>query len=51
MLAGIRPLSAETIPLEQAAGRVLAKDVVSPIFLPLFDNSSMDGFAVRAEDV
>ncbi|MDB4893664.1 MAG: hypothetical protein JWL61_5519, partial [Gemmatimonadetes bacterium] len=42
---------AETIPLEQAAGRVLAKDVVSPIFLPLFDNSSMDGFAVRAEDV
>ncbi len=51
MLAGIRPLSTEAIPLEQAAGRVLARDVVSPIFLPLFDNSSMDGFAVRAEDV
>jgi molybdopterin molybdotransferase len=51
MLAGIRPLTAETIALEQAAGRVLARDVVSPIFLPLFDNASMDGFAVRAEDV
>ncbi|MEO8335122.1 MAG: gephyrin-like molybdotransferase Glp [bacterium] len=51
MLTGIEALDAETIPLEQAAGRVLARDVVSPIYLPLFDNSSMDGFAVRAEDV
>ncbi|MDB4882942.1 MAG: moeA, partial [Gemmatimonadetes bacterium] len=51
MLADIRALAAERIPLEQAAGRVLARDVVSPIFLPLFDNASMDGFAVRAEDV
>lgn len=51
MLSGVRPLAAETIPLEHALGRVLARDVVSPIHLPLFDNSSMDGFAVRAEDV
>ncbi len=51
MLAGIRPLDAETIALDEAAGRVLARDVVSPISLPLFDNASMDGFAVRAEDV
>ena len=51
MLAGIRPLSAEEVPLEQALGRVLARDVVSPIFLPPFDNASMDGFAVRGEDV
>ena len=51
MLAGITPLSAEEVPLEQALGRVLARDVVSPIFLPPFDNASMDGFAVRAEDV
>jgi molybdopterin molybdotransferase len=51
MLAGIRPLATETIPLEQSLGRVLARDVVSPIFLPLFDNASMDGFAVRAADV
>jgi molybdopterin molybdotransferase len=51
MLAGVRPLATEKIALEQAAGRVLARDVVSPIFLPLFDNASMDGFAVRAEDV
>ena len=51
MLAGIRPLAAETVPLELALGRVLARDVMSPIFLPPFDNASMDGFAVRAEDV
>ncbi|MEO5815334.1 MAG: gephyrin-like molybdotransferase Glp [Gemmatimonadaceae bacterium] len=51
MLSDVRPLGAEAIPLEQSAGRVLARDVVSPVFLPLFDNSSMDGFAVRAEDV
>lgn len=51
MLAGVRPLDTEATPLEQAAGRVLARDVVSPVFLPLFDNSSMDGFAVRGEDI
>ena len=51
MLAGIRPLVAETVTLELALGRVLARDVVSPIFLPPFDNASMDGFAVRAADV
>jgi molybdopterin molybdotransferase len=51
MLAGVRPLATEKIPLEQALGRVLACDVVSPVFLPLFDNSSMDGYAVHADDV
>lgn len=40
----------ETVPLPQALGRVLAQPVHTPIPLPPFDNSSMDGFAVRAED-
>src|SRR5688500_15603744 len=38
------------LPLEQAAGRVLAVDVRANTDLPPFDNSSVDGFAVRAED-
>ena len=44
-------LEAETIPLNIAAGRVLAENVISGIDLPLFPNSSMDGFAVRSIDV
>lgn len=41
----------ETAPLGAALGRVLASDVVAPINVPPFDNSAVDGFAVRAEDV
>lgn len=51
MLAGVRPLEGEVIPLDQSAGRVLARDVVSPVFLPPQDNASMDGFAAHADDV
>jgi molybdopterin molybdotransferase len=51
MLAGVRPLGDESVPLEESLGRVLANDVVSPIFLPPQDNASMDGFAVHADDV
>lgn len=40
----------ETVPLRQALGRVLARPVHTAIPLPPFDNASMDGFAVRAED-
>lgn len=36
--------------LERARGRVLTRDVISTIDLPPFDNSSMDGFAVRSAD-
>jgi molybdopterin molybdotransferase len=39
------------LPLEQAPGRVLAAEVRATSDLPPFDNSSVDGFAVRAEDV
>lgn len=51
ILAGIRPLGVELIPLADALGRVLAHDVFSPIEHPPWDNSSMDGYAVRAVDV
>ncbi len=41
----------EFVPLRAAAGRVLARDVVAPIDLPPFDNSAVDGYAVRAGDL
>ncbi|MEP6731281.1 MAG: molybdopterin molybdotransferase MoeA, partial [bacterium] len=51
ILSGVRPIATETVALEDALGRILARDVVSPIFLPLADNASMDGFALHADDV
>ncbi|HAI50361.1 MAG TPA: molybdopterin molybdotransferase, partial [Enterobacteriaceae bacterium] len=52
MLARITPLTdTETLPLHQAFGRVLARDVTSPLDVPGFDNSAMDGYAVRLGDV
>jgi molybdopterin molybdotransferase len=51
ILAGVRALEAEHVPLREALGRVLATDVRSPIEHPPWDNSSMDGYAVRAADV
>ncbi len=45
------PLPAERVPLEQAAGRILAEQVCSPVDLPPFPSSSMDGYAVKAVDV
>ena len=43
-------VSAEEVDLTEAAGRVLATDVVSPIDVPAFDRSAMDGYAVRADE-
>lgn len=51
LLASFHPLESELIPLSEAAGRILAEGVESGIDLPLFTNSSMDGFAVRSSDV
>ena len=45
-----QPLPAEVVPLSEALGRVLAVDVRSPVDVPSFDRSNVDGFAVRAED-
>lgn len=44
-------LPTEHVPLRSALGRVTAIPVPSPVDLPLFTNSQMDGFAVRASDV
>lgn len=44
-------LPTERVPLLDARGRVLAETITSPIDIPQWDNSSMDGFAVRGEDV
>ncbi|ETK30973.1 molybdotransferase-like divisome protein Glp [Microbispora sp. ATCC PTA-5024] len=51
ILAVVRPLAPMEVELEAALGAVLAEDVVSPVPLPPFDNSAMDGYAVRAADV
>ncbi|WP_457741589.1 molybdenum cofactor synthesis domain-containing protein [Thermococcus sp.] len=40
----------ERISLEEALGRILAEDIVSPINVPPFDRATVDGYAVRAED-
>ncbi|MDP3489932.1 MAG: molybdopterin molybdotransferase MoeA [Phenylobacterium sp.] len=50
MLAEIAPLTAETIPLRAAIGRVLAEDVTAVRDQPPFDASAMDGWAVRSGD-
>jgi molybdopterin molybdotransferase len=44
------PLPAETVPLEDALGRIAAEDALSAVDLPPFDRSAMDGFALRAAD-
>jgi molybdopterin molybdotransferase len=51
ILAAIPPPKATTVPLRDAVGRVLARRVASPVDLPLFSNSAMDGYAVRASDL
>jgi molybdopterin molybdotransferase len=51
LLAHFTPLESIEIPLASAVGRVLARDVSTSTPLPPFNNSSMDGFAVRAVDL
>jgi len=51
VLARVRPLGAERVPVAAAAGRVLAEDVAAQVDLPSFASSAMDGFAVRAADL
>ena len=41
------PAKTETLTLTEATDRVCAEDVISPINVPSFDNSAMDGYAVR----
>jgi molybdopterin molybdotransferase len=51
ILAAVPPPTHEHAGLTGAAGRVLAEDVCSPVDLPFFDNSAMDGYALRAADL
>lgn len=51
ILSHVRPLNPERVAILDALGRVLAEEVVSDIDIPPFDNSAMDGYAVRAADV
>ena len=46
----LSPRGSESVPIDAALGRVLAADVVSPVDVPSFDRSNVDGFAVVAED-
>ena len=50
ILADMNTLPAETVSLPDSLNRVLADDIISPIDLPPFDNSSMDGYAIHFED-
>jgi molybdopterin molybdotransferase len=51
VLGVVRPLGELELTLLDAHGTVLAEDVTSPLPLPHFDNSAMDGYAVRRADV
>ena len=48
VLAEVHPLPTEEVAVQDALGRVLAEDVAAAADVPAFDNSAMDGFAVRA---
>ena len=48
----LQPVTAtERLSVRAALGRVLAQDVVSPLNVPAHDNSAMDGYAVRFDDL
>ena len=51
VLAAVRVLPLERVSLAQAIHRIVATDVTTSLDLPLFDNSAMDGYAVRAADL
>jgi molybdopterin molybdotransferase len=50
ILSHFQATAEESIPLIECVNRVLAADIIAAHDLPLFDNSSMDGFAIRAVD-
>src|SRR5262249_57037417 len=50
VVSRIGPLAVEGVDVVSALGRVLAEPVVSPVTIPPWANSSMDGYAVRAHD-
>jgi molybdopterin molybdotransferase len=51
MMPAFSPLGEEQVALTEAAGRYLSREVRAVLDSPSFDNSAMDGYAVRAQDV
>jgi molybdopterin molybdotransferase len=51
VIAAMKPLASEKVPLTRALGRVLREPIVAPYVSPPWPNSAMDGYAVRAADV
>ncbi len=51
IIAAFSPLESESKPILDALGQYLAEDVFSPLNIPPTDNSAMDGYALRHEDV
>ena len=51
LLAKVKPLKAEEVPVLKSLGRVLREDIKSPFPIPQFNKSAMDGYAVRSVDV
>src|SRR5215471_18538717 len=51
VLDNVAPLGVERTSIIDACGRVLAEEIRSPRDIPGFDNSAMDGYAVRAADI
>jgi len=51
VMESVETMAPEKVSITEADGRVLADDIISPLFHPPADNSAMDGFAVRWEDV
>ena len=51
ILAEIRQLDTEQVPIADALGRVCAEDITARITMPPWSNSSMDGYAVRSADI
>jgi molybdopterin molybdotransferase len=48
----VKPVAGfETVALRDALGRALARDIVAPVNVPPFDNSAVDGYAVRGEEL
>jgi molybdopterin molybdotransferase len=51
ILSRVKPLGLEKVSLSDALGRVIAEDIYASRDIPPFDNSGMDGYAVRSEDI
>ena len=51
ILENVQPLEIENRPLSQSRGFALAGDIIASHPMPLFNNSAVDGYAVRSEDL